>query len=40
MEKYGDDLNIDVLVAVTKCNSIEGVYTVVIDHFIPSTGMC
>ena len=40
MEKYGDDFNIDVLVAVTNCTSILGVYSVVIDHFFPSTGMC
>ena len=40
MEKYGDHFNIDVLVAVTYCYSIAGVYPVVIDHFLPSTGMC
>ena len=40
MEKYGDHFNIDVLVAATNCTSIVGVYTVVIDHFFPSTGMC
>ena len=40
MEKYGDHFNIDVLVAVTNCTSILGVYSVVIDHFFPSTGMC
>ena len=40
MEKYGDHFNIYVLVAVTNCTSIVGVYTVVIDHFFPSTGMC
>ena len=35
MEKYEDHFNIDVLVAVTNCTSIVGVYTVVIDHFFP-----
>ena len=36
MEKYGDHFNIDVLVAVTSCYSIVGVYSVVIDHFFPA----
>ena len=27
MEKYGDHFNIDVLVAVTNCTSILGVYS-------------
>ena len=40
MGKYGDHLNIYVLVAVTNCTSIIGVYSVVIDLFFPSTGMC
>ena len=40
MEKYGDHFNIDVLVAVTSCYSIVGVYSIVIDHFFPSTGIC
>ena len=40
MEKYRDHFNIDVLVAVTSCYSIVGVYSIVIDHFFPSTGMC
>ena len=40
MEKYGYNYNIEFLVAVTNCTSIIGVYTVVIDHFFPSTGMC
>ena len=40
MAKYGDYLNIDVLVAVANCTSSIGVYFVVIDHFFPSTGMC
>ena len=40
MAKYGDHLNIDVLVAVTNCTSSIGVCPVVIDHFFPSTGMC
>ena len=40
MEKYGDHFDISVLVAVTNCSSIVGVYPVVIDHFFPSTGMC
>ena len=40
MEKYGDHFNIDVLVAVTRCTSTIVVYSVVIDHFFPSTGMC
>ena len=40
MEIYGDHFIIDVLVAVTNCTSILGVYSVVIDHFFPSTGMC
>ena len=40
MEKYGDHLNIDVLVALSNCTGIIGVYSVVIDHFFPSTGMC
>ena len=40
MEKYGDNFNIGVLVAVSNCTSIIGVYFVVIDHFLPSTGMC
>ena len=40
MEKNGDHFNTDVLVAVTNCTSILGVYSVVIDHFFPSTGMC
>ena len=40
MEKYDYNYNIDVLVAVTNCTSIIGVYSVVIDHFFPSTGMC
>ena len=40
MEKYGNHFNIDVLVAVTNCTSIKVVYSVVIDHFFPSTGMC
>ena len=40
MEKYGDHLNIDVLVVVTSCYSIIVVLSVVIDHFFPSTGMC
>ena len=40
MEKYGDHFNNGVLVAVTNCTSIIGVYSVVIDHFIPSTGTC
>ena len=40
MEKYGDHFNIGVLVAVSNCTSIIGVYSVVIifmanyeDHF-------
>ena len=40
MEKYGDHFNIDVLVALTNCTSIIEVYSVVIEHFFPSTGMC
>ena len=40
MEKYGDHFNIGVFVAVTNCYSIVGVFSVVIDHFFPSTGMC
>ena len=40
MEKYGDHFNIGVLVAVSNCISTIGVYSVVIDHFLPSTGMC
>ena len=40
MEIYGDHFNIRVLVAVSNCTSIIGVYSVVIDHFLPSTGMC
>ena len=42
MEEYGNHLNIHVLVAVTNCTCILGVYPVVIviDHFFPSTGMC
>ena len=40
MEKYGDHFNIGVLVAVSNCTSIIGVYSVVIDHFFPSIGMC
>ena len=40
MEKYGDHFNIDVYVAMTNCISIIGVYSVVIDHFFPSIGMC
>ena len=40
MAKYGDHFNIDVHVAMTNCTSIVGVYSVVIDHFFPSTGMC
>ena len=40
MEKYGDLYNIDVLVALTNCTSIIGVFSVVIDHFFPSTGLC
>ena len=40
MEKYGDHFTIDVLVALTNCTSIIGVYSVVIDHFFPSTAMC
>ena len=40
MEKYGDHFNICVLVAVTNCSSIIGVYSVDIDHFFPSIGMC
>ena len=40
MEKYEDHFTIDVLVAVINCTSIIGVYSVVIDHFFPSTGMC
>ena len=40
MEKCGDDFNIDFLVALTNCTSILGVYSVVIDHFFTSTGMC
>ena len=39
MEKYWDHFNIDVLVALFNCTSIIGVYSVVIDHFFPSTGM-
>ena len=39
MERYGDHFNIGVLVAVSNCTSIIGVYSVVIDHFFPSTGM-
>ena len=40
MEKYGDHFNIGVLVVVTNCYSIAGVYPIVIDHFFQSTGMC
>ena len=40
MEKYGEYFNIEGLVALTNCTSIIGVYSVVIDHFFPSTGMC
>ena len=40
MERYGDHFNIDVLVTVTNCTSIIGVYPVVIDLIFPSTGMC
>ena len=40
MEKYGDHFNNGVLVAVTNCTSIIGVYSVVIYNFFPSTGMC
>ena len=40
MEKYGDHFNIYVVVAVTNCTSIVGVFPVAIDHFFPSTGMC
>ena len=39
MERYYH-FNIDVLVVVTNFTSILGVYSVVIDHFFPSTGMC
>ena len=40
MEKYGYHFNIYVVVAVTNCTSIVGVFPVAIDHFFPSTGMC
>ena len=40
MANYEDHFNIGVLVAVANCTSIKGVYSVVIDHFFPSTGMC
>ena len=40
MEKYRDHFNTDVLVAVTNYTSIIVIYSVVIDHFFPSTGMC
>ena len=40
MENYGDHFNIGVLVVVTNCTSIIRVFSVVIDHFFPSTGMC
>ena len=35
MEKYGDHFNIDVLVALTNCTCIIGVYSVVIGIFLP-----
>ena len=40
MVNYEDHFNIDVLVALTNCTSIIEIYSVVIDHFFPSTGMC
>ena len=40
MERYGDHFNIGVLVAVSNCTSIIGVYSVVFYHFFLSTGMC
>ena len=40
MEKFGDHFNIGVLIAVSNCTSIIGVYSVVMDHFFSSTGMC
>ena len=40
MEKYGDHFNNDVIVTLTNCTNIIGVFFVVIDHFSPSTGMC
>ena len=40
MENYGDHFNIGVLAVVTNCSSIVGVFSFVIDHFFPSTGMC
>ena len=40
MEKYGDHFNIDNFVALINCTSIIGVYSVVTDHFFPSTGIC
>ena len=40
MENYGDHFNIGVLAVVGNCTSIIRVFSVVIDHFFPSTGMC
>ena len=40
MEKYGDHFNIDVLVALTNCICIIGVYSVVIGIFLPKPSMC
>ena len=40
METYGDHFKVGVLVVVTNCYSIVVTYTVVINHFFPSTGMC